>query len=137
MRLDVRFFEVHHPSDFDAAFRQAMQDRRQALVVVETAMPFAHRDRIAELARSARLPTIGEWRPSATAGLLATYGADLSDLLRRAATYVDRILKGTKPRTLPIERPTKFELVINLKTAKALGLRISSSLLQQADHLIE
>ena len=84
-----------------------------------------------------RLPTIGEWRPSASAGLLLTYGADLGALLRRAAAYVDKILKGVKPGTLPIERPTKFELVINLKTAKALGLKIPPSLLARADHVID
>jgi putative ABC transport system substrate-binding protein len=100
-------------------------------------MLFAHRSRVAELARNAQLPAIGEWEPSAAAGFLATYGADLGALLRRAATYVDRILKGSKPGTLPIERPTKLELVINLQTAKALSLRIPSSLRQQADRIIE
>jgi putative ABC transport system substrate-binding protein len=137
LRLDVKVIEVQGPSDFEAAFRLAIRDRRQALVVVETAMLFAHRARIAELARSAPLPAIGEWKPSAAAGFLATYGADLADLLRRAAMYVDRILKGAKPGTLPIERPTKFELVINLKTAKALSLGIPPSLLLRADQVIE
>jgi putative ABC transport system substrate-binding protein len=106
--------------------------KRQALLVAETALVFAHRAAIAELARKNRLPTIGEWRQSANAGFLVSYGADLSDLLRRAASYVDRILKGAKPGTLPIERPTKFELVVNLKTAKALGLTIPQSLLLRA-----
>ncbi len=137
LRLDVQVIEVRGPADFGAAFRQAIQDRRQALIVVETAMLFAHRADIAERARSAKLPTIGEWKLSASAGFLVSHGADLSDLLRRAAIHVDRILKGAKPGTLPIERPTKFELVINLKTAKALGLRIPPSLLLRADQVIE
>jgi putative ABC transport system substrate-binding protein len=137
LRLDVRLIEVRGPADFDAAFRQAVQDRRQALSVNETAMVFAHRADIAELALRSRLPTIGEWRLSASAGFLVSYGADLSDLLRRAASHVDRILKGSRPGALPIERPTKFELVINLKTAKALGLTIPASLLARADQVIE
>jgi putative ABC transport system substrate-binding protein len=113
LRIDVKVIEVRGPADFDAAFRQAVQDRRQALSVNETAMVFAHRADIAELARRSRLPTIGEWRLSASAGFLISYGADLSDLLRRAASHVDKILKGAKPGALPIERPTKFELVVN------------------------
>jgi putative tryptophan/tyrosine transport system substrate-binding protein len=137
LRVDVKVIEVRGPADFDAAFRQAVQDRRQALSVNETAMLFAHRGYIAELARKSRLPTIGEWKPSASAGFLVSYGADLSDLLRRAASHVDRILKGAKPGALPIERPTKFELVINLRTAKELGLRIPPSLLLRADQVIE
>ncbi len=100
-------------------------------------MLFAHRGDIAELARKRRLPTIGEWKLSASAGFLASYGADLSDLLRRAASHVDRILKGAKPGTLPIERPTKFELVINLKAAKLLDLTIPPSLLLRADEVIQ
>jgi putative ABC transport system substrate-binding protein len=128
---------VRQPADFARAFRQAIRDRRQAVSVGETAMVFAHRAEIAERARKSRLPTIGEWKLSASAGFLVSYGADLSDLLRRTATYVDKILKGAKPGDLPIERPTKFELVINLKTAKALGLTIPQSLLLRADQVIE
>src|SRR6266571_26743 len=93
LRVDVKVIEVRGPADFDPAFRQAIQDRRQALSVNETAMLFAHRGDIAELARKSRLPTIGEWKLSASAGFLASYGADLSDLLRRAGSHVDRILK--------------------------------------------
>src|SRR5439155_26008084 len=137
LRIDVEVIEVRGPADFDTAFQQAIQHRRQALNMVETSMMFAHRDDIAELARKMRLPTIGEWKLSANAGFLATYGADLSDLLRRAASHVDKILKGAKAGALPIERPTKFELVINLKTAKALGLTMSKPLRLRADQLIE
>jgi len=137
LRIDVRVIEVRAPADFGAAFRLAVLDRRQALSVNETAMVFAHRADIAELARRSRLPTIGEWRLSASAGFLVSYGADLSDLLRRAASHVDKILKGTKPADLPVEQPSKLELVINLKTAKALGLTIPPSLLARADQVIE
>jgi putative ABC transport system substrate-binding protein len=136
-RVSIDFIEVRSPSDLDAAFRRAVQDRRQAVMVIETAMIFAHRAEIVELAHRSRLPTIGQWRPSASAGFLATYGADLSDLLRRSARHVDRILKGVKPADLPIERPTKFDFVINLKTAKALGLTIPPPLLARADQVIQ
>ena len=122
LRIDVEVIEVRGPADFDTAFQQAIQRRRQALNVVETPMMFAHRADIAELARKMRLPTIGEWKLSANAGFLASYGADLSDLLRRAASHVDKILKGAKPGALPIERPTKFELVIRLWASLFLNL---------------
>jgi putative ABC transport system substrate-binding protein len=135
--LDLQFIEVRQPADLEGAFRQALRDRRQAVSVVETAMVFAHRTEIAERARKDRLPTIGEWKLSASAGFLVSYGTDLSDLLRRAATYVDKILKGAKPGDLPVEQPTKFELVINLKTAKALGLTIPQTVLGRADQVIE
>jgi putative ABC transport system substrate-binding protein len=137
LRIGIDLIEVRRPADFHAAFRRAVQDRRQAVIVNETAMVFAHRGDIAELAQRSQLPTIGQWKPSASAGFLVTYGADLSDLLRRSASHVDRILKGAKPAELPIEQPTKFELVINLQTAKTLGLTIPPSLLLRADQVIE
>lgn len=131
--VDLRVIDVRLPADFDRAFRQAILDRRQALIVVETAMVFAYRTEIAERALKSRLPAIGEWKPSAIAGYLAS----LADLLRRAATYVDKFLKGVRAGDLPVERPTKFELVINPKTAKALGLTIPPSLLARADQVLE
>jgi len=135
--VDLQLIEVRRPADFDAAFQQAIHNRRQALSVIESAMVFAHRADLAERARKSRLPTIGQMELSARAGYLASYGPDLGDLLGRAASYVDRILKGAKPGELPIQRPTKFEFVINLKTAKALGITIPPSLLQRADQVIE
>jgi putative ABC transport system substrate-binding protein len=135
--VDLRAIEVRSPGDLDGAVREAAQDRRQALVVFETPMLFAQRAHLAQLARRHRLAAIGEWRLSASAGYLVSYGADLGDLLRRAASYVDKILKGAKPGALPIQRPTKFEFVINLKTAKSLGLTIPPSILGRADQVID
>jgi putative ABC transport system substrate-binding protein len=121
----------------DATFATAVRDRAGALIIVGTARLFSYRKRIGELALKHRLPTVVGSREYVEAGGLASYGTDFPDLFRRAAVYVDKILKGTKPGDLPIEQPTKFELVINLKTAKALGLTIPPSLLQRADQVIE
>jgi putative ABC transport system substrate-binding protein len=98
---------------------------------------FSFRAEIANLAAKHRLPSMSPYREAAEAGGLMAYGANLADQLRRAATYVDKILKGAKPGDIPVEQPTKFELVINLKTAKALGLTIPPSLLLRADQVIE
>jgi putative tryptophan/tyrosine transport system substrate-binding protein len=100
-------------------------------------MFFGERGRLVDLAAKNRLPAVYPWREAVNAGGLMSYGADLADLFRRAATYVDRILKGTKPADLPVEQPTKFELLINRKAAKALGLTIPQSVLARADHVVE
>lgn len=123
--------------DFDKAFAGIDSDRVQALLVPQSGANFGAMSRIIEFAARRRLPAIYELREYAHAGGLMSYGTDLADLFRRAAGYVDKILKGTKPADLPVEQPTKFELVINLKTANALGLSIPQSLLLRADEAIQ
>jgi len=126
------------PPDIVGAFATIEKERRTGalLVIAEPAM-LSHRTRIAEFAIKNRLPVIGTQRGWAEGGFLMSYGTNFHDLWRRAATYVDKILKGAKPADLPVEQPTKFELVINLKTAKALGLTIPQSVLLRADQVLE
>jgi ABC-type uncharacterized transport system substrate-binding protein len=133
----VQGVSVRGPRDLDAAFLAMKRARTDAVIFGENTRFIADRRRIADLALMHRLPMIVAAKEYAEAGGLISYGTDYSDLFRRAATYVDRILKGAKPGHLPIEQPTKFELVINLKTAKALGLTIPPSLLQRADEVIQ
>ena len=121
--------------EFDAAFKTVA--RADGLLHADTPLFTTHRVRFAELAARSRLPVMYGYREMVEAGGLMSYGPDVPDLHRRAATYVDKILKGAKPADLPVEQPTKFELVINLKTAKALGLTIPRSLLLRADQVIE
>ena len=135
VRLQV--LEARGPADFDRAFTEMTRARADALAVLTSSMLFGERRRLVGLAAKNRLPAVYPWREGVDAGGLMAYGPDLGDLLRRVATYVDKILKGAKPADLPVEQPTKFELVINLKTAKALGLTIPPSLLQRADQVIE
>jgi len=111
--------------------------RAGALTVLSTPMFGSERRRLVDLAAKNRLPTVFPFREYVDAGGLMSYGPNLADLYRRAATYVDKILKGAKPGDLPVEQPTKFDLVINLKTAKALGLTIPPSLLGRADEIIQ
>jgi putative ABC transport system substrate-binding protein len=137
--LGVRLqtLEARDPQEIDSAFPAMTRERAGALVILPDVIFLSQRRRIAELATQKRLPGVYGVREYAEAGGLIAYGASHIDLVRRAATYVDQILKGAKPGDLPIEQPTKFELVINLKTAKALGLTIPPSLLQRADQVIE
>jgi len=129
--------EAGDPGAFDAAFAAMEEQRADALVLMDSPMFSVHSHRLAGLALAHRLPTIGGTRSLAEAGLLIIYGANAPDLCRRSALYVDKILKGTTPGDLPIEQPTKFELIINLKTAQALGLTLPPTLLFQADELIK
>ncbi len=133
----LQFIEARGPDDFDRAFSEMTRARAGALTVLGGSMLFSERKRLVDLAAKNRLPAVYPWREGVDAGGLMAYGPNVADLFRRAATYVDKILKGAKPGDLPIEQPTKFELVINLKTAKALGLTIPRSLLQRADQVIE
>src|SRR5438067_7840999 len=129
--------EVRGPEDFEAAFAAATRGNAQALVAFDDPLILAHRPWIVALAASSRLPAMYGFREFPDEGGLMSYGASFVDLLRRAATFVDKILKGAKPADLPIEQPTKFELVINRKTANALGLTVPPTLLAQADEVIE
>jgi len=129
--------EVRGPGELDRAFAAMTRARADAVIVFPSPMLFSQRKRVVELAAAHRLPSISNAREYAALGGLIAYGASITDLTRRAATYVDRILKGAKPSDLPVERPEKFELVVNVKTARALGLALPPSLLRRADHVIE
>jgi len=129
--------EVRSPNDFDKAFEEATRARAGALFIIPDPVTVTNQKRIADLAAKSRLPSILHISEFADAGGLVSYGPDRSDLFRRAATYVDKILKGTKPADLPVEQPMKFELVINLKTAKQIGLTIPQSVLYRADKVIK
>ncbi len=138
-RWGVTFIQikVRGPDDFAGAFAIAIKEQARALTLLNTTMFYTHRRRLADLAVKNRLAWVAGDREYAEAGCLMSYGADGKDLARRAATYVDKILKGAKPADLPVEQPTTFQLVINLKTAKALGLTIPPSVLLRADEVIE
>jgi putative tryptophan/tyrosine transport system substrate-binding protein len=133
----VQVMEVRSATEFDNAFSTMAKERVGGLLVVPDSMFVFQRTRLADLAARTGLPVVYGWREHAEVGGLMSYGPDLSDLFRRGATYVDKILKGAKPAELPVEQPTKFELVINLKTAKALGLTIPPSVLLRADQVIQ
>ncbi len=135
--VKVQYLDVHAPQDLEAAFGAARKFRADAMIVLTSVVTNTNRRPIVELAAKDLLPAIyytAEW---VEAGGLLTYGASFPDLFRRAATYVDKILKGAKPADLPIQQPTKFELVINLKTAKQIGLTIPPNVLARADRVIK
>ena len=135
VRLQV--VEARGPDDFDRAFSEMTRARTDALIVLTSARLLQERRRLVDLTAKSRLPAMYPLREYVDAGGLMSYGPNPLDLFRRAATYVDKILKGAKPADLPVEQPTKFELVINLKAAKALGLTIPASVLVRADQVIE
>ena len=135
--VELLFLEARGPDEFDGAFTAMGKERVGALFVFGDVMFSVHRARLADLAVQNHLPTMYTNRPHVEAGGLMCYGPSFPDLWRRAASYVDKILRGAKPADLPVEQPTKFELVINMMTAKALGLTVPQSLLQRADEVIE
>jgi putative tryptophan/tyrosine transport system substrate-binding protein len=136
--LKLQSIELRNPDyDLDSAFRAAVRFRAEALLVLTTPVIFRERSKIAQLGLKHRLPTSFAHREHVDAGGLMSYGPNFADMWRLAAVYVDQILRGANAAELPVQQPTKFELIINLKTAKALGLTIPQSILQQADEVIQ
>jgi putative ABC transport system substrate-binding protein len=123
--------------DFDVAFASMARENVGGVLIMPAPVTVSFRARLAELALKRRLPTIFGTKENVVAGGLMSYGVDRNDLTRRAALYIDKILKGAKPADLPVEQPTRFELVVNLKTARALGIEIPPTLLARADEVIE
>ena len=135
--LRLQIFEVRSPNDFDAAFARIAAARTAGVLTITDALFLDQRYRIAELASKNRVPTVFSRSENVDAGALMSYGSSLIGQFRHAAIYVDKILKGAKPADLPVEEPTRLELVVNLKTAKALGITIPQSILVRADRVIE
>jgi putative tryptophan/tyrosine transport system substrate-binding protein len=138
-RLGIRLVmvPVRSVEDFDAAFATLAQQKADGFLVPAVPLMLTNRDRLAELGLAHRLPSMFGTREHVEAGSLMSYGANLNDLTRRAATYIDKILKGTKPADLPVEQPTRLELIINLKAARAIGVEVPPTLLARADEVIE
>ena len=137
LRVKIHYLDVLDPKAIEGAFDAAMKARADAVLVLAGRILTGHKRKIVKLALKSRLPAIYPFPVYVEAGGLMSYGVRRSDLFRRAATYVDKILKGAKPADLPVERPTKFDLIINLKTAKALGITVPPSILLQATKVIE
>jgi putative ABC transport system substrate-binding protein len=137
LSVQLQLLNVKKPDDFESAFASMVRGKVDALIVLTQGMFTRNATRIVEMATKSRLPAIYHRNEFVKAGGLMSYGPDHTDLYRRAATYVDKILKGAKPSDLPVEQPTKFELVINLKTAKALDLTIPPDVLMFADRVIK
>jgi putative ABC transport system substrate-binding protein len=135
--VKLQYLDVLDPKDIETAFRAASKGRADVVLVLASPVFSAHRTQIADLAVKSRLPAIYSRREYVDDGGLMSYGVSITDLDRRAATYVDKILKGAKPAELPVEQPTKFELIINLKAAKQIGLTIPQSVLYRADKVIK
>jgi putative ABC transport system substrate-binding protein len=135
--LTLQSVEIRTADDFERAFASVLKGRAEALVVGPGQFLFTHQREVVEFALKNRLPSIYAWKDPVSVGGLIAYGVNIPQVYRRAAYYVDKILRGTKPGDLPVEQPTKFDLVVNLKTAKALGLTIPPSLLLRADEVIQ
>lgn len=136
-RLKLEFLDIQGPKEIESIFRAARKARADAVLVLQSPIFNSHRVHIAELAVTSRIPTVYPASQYVVDGGLMSYGASITDLDRRAATYVDKILKGAKPAELPVEQPTKFELIVNLKTAKQIGLTIPPNVLARADRVIK
>jgi putative ABC transport system substrate-binding protein len=136
LALKLHYLEVQSSDDLESAFKAATRERSQALVVLRNPVLGPHRTRLLGLVAKSRLPVMFPRRDYVESGGLMSYGTSDTDLFRRAAIYVDKILKGAKPADLPVEQPTKFELVMNLKTAKQIGFTIPPNVLARADRVI-
>ena len=136
LAVKLQYLDVLSPKDIEPVFRTASNGRAEAVLVLRASIFFSHRKQIVDLAAKRQLPAMYYTTEYVEEGGLMTYGVSITDLFRRAATYVDKILKGAKPAELPIEQPTKFELVVNLKTAKQIGLTIPPNVLARADRVI-
>ena len=137
LAVKLQYLDVLSPKDIEPVFRTASNGRAEAVLVLRASVFFSHRKQIVDLAAKRQLPAMYYTTEYVEEGGLMTYGVSITDLFRRAATYVDKILKGAKPAELPIEQPTKFELVVNLKTAKRIGLTIPPNVLARADKVIK
>jgi len=137
LNVRLQYLTVRAPDDFNDAFRAVARERAEGIVAFPDALMMAHRKEVAEFSAKSRIASISGWSEFAEAGGLMTYGPNLRDSWRRLAVFVDKILKGTKPADLPVEQPTKFELVINLKAAKQIGLTIPPNVLVRADKVIK
>ena len=137
LRITLQPVDVHHPDDFERAFSAIKNEHANALSALRNAVNINYRARIVDFAAKSRLPAIYPDREYVEVGGLMSYGPNFADLFRRAATYVDKILKGAKPADLPVEQPMKFEFVINLKAAKQIGLTIPPNVLARADKVIK
>jgi putative ABC transport system substrate-binding protein len=137
LSLDVELVAFRGAADLDVVLSRVRQSRATALLLTGEPMILTHQMRLLDLARKARLPTVAEFRDQAELGSLITYGPNMNEMFRRAATFVDRILKGARPGDLPMEQPMRFELMVNLATARALGVAVPQAVLMRADRVIE
>jgi len=137
LKVQLQYLDVLDPKDIETAFREASKGRAEAVLMLVSPVLNTQRTQIVDLAIKNRVPAVYGQQEYVEAGGLMTYGVSLTDLFRRAATYVDKILKGAKPADLPIEQPTKFEFIINLKAAKQIGLTIPPNVLVRADKVIK
>ena len=135
--LTLQYLQVRTPDEFDAAFRTMREARTEAIVAVPDNLIMLERDQLAQFATEQKIPVISGWGEFAQSGGLMTYGPNSTRFFRRLAVYVDKMIKGAKPGDLPVEQPTTFELVINLRTAKSIGIVVPPTLLVRADEVIE
>src|SRR6266851_2457882 len=137
LKLTLRAYEARSSIEIDEAFARMVDDHAQALIIFADLLTFVHQKKLADLALTHRLPAMFGFREFTELGGLISYGASVSEMWRRAAPYVDKILRGADPGELPIDQPTRFELIVNVKTAKTLGIQVPASLLVRADKVIE